>query len=79
MPKPANNDLDNEHYYSYEDSAGSGVRVYVVDEGINLESSVSTPAFHHSLQTNVLAGMDRERQTRARLDLRRTVGHWSKG
>lgn len=42
MPQSLDNNLDEENDYHYKESAGQGVRVYVIDSGINLEPSVST-------------------------------------
>jgi len=41
LPKSANNNLDGTNVYKYDETAGKGSRVYVIDSGLNIESSVS--------------------------------------
>lgn len=52
MPQSLDNNLDEENEYHYKESAGKGVRVYVVGSGTNLERSVST--IHIALLSNCL-------------------------
>ena len=40
LPERARNDLDTNTLYRYDETAGAGVRVYVVDTGLNFDSSV---------------------------------------
>lgn len=41
LPEDKNNDLDGNTDYVYDENAGKGAHVYVVDSGLNFDSSVS--------------------------------------
>lgn len=42
LPEKAKNDLDANKDYIYDENAGEGARVFVVDSGLNTKSTVSS-------------------------------------
>lgn len=81
MPASGNNDLNKDGVkYNYDDSAGRGIRLYVIDSGANPDSSVSIwsskiePAI-----ADTRTGMGSERRWCPFLHLRRTLHESSAG
>ena len=54
LPERARNDLNTNTLYRYDETAGTGVRVYVVDTGLNFDSSVRGCILASYLFANIL-------------------------
>ena len=66
------NDLEKDESYYYDDSAGQGIRVYVMDSGLNVETSVSSQLSAYRIFSKTFAVMGR---TNTRVHLPQTLRH----